>query len=162
MRRAATRWLRAAVAAAIASAVVALGPAALAAPTVTLVPSTVPTSGQLVTVQVAGCPPGLPITIASTAQTHPLATLNADGAGSAVTSVASAPTAGVFTVSVMCGGATASAEFTVVAPPSAGHEGAGTPAVVLLGVAGGLLAGALLLIVALVVVRRRFAARPLT
>src|SRR5256885_994521 len=98
---------------------------ALAAPAVTLVPATVPTSGQLVTVQVTGCPPGGPISVASTADARRALTVSADGAGSATTSVSSGPAPGTFTVSATCGGATASARLTVVARgASSGDQGA--------------------------------------
>jgi hypothetical protein len=164
MRRTAARWLHAAVSAGIVGAllVLALAPAspALAAPAVTLDPTTVPTSGQFITVRVSGCPPGEPITVASSAQTRPLGPLNADGSGSATTSVTSAPTAGVFTVTATCGGATASSTFTVVAPPAGPSGEIATPNVKLLGIGGGVLAGAVLLTVALI--RRRSSARSLT
>jgi hypothetical protein len=145
---------RVGMAVAVAGALLAGAPPVLAAPIVSLDPATVPTSGQLITVQVSGCPPGQSIAVASTAARRTF-TVNADGSGNATTSVASSGTAGTFTVSATCGGETASARFTVVAPPARAEPGAGAigPRVTLIGIGG---AAALVVLAAgVLLVRRR-------
>lgn len=143
---------------ALAGALLAAAPAVLsavlAAPAVTLDPTTAPSSGQLITVHVAGCQPGQPIVIASTADAR-TATLNADASGSATTSVASSATPGTFTVSATCGGATASARFTVVGPPASAKTGPalGRPNVAVMGIGGGV--ALVVLAVGVLLARRR-------
>src|SRR5947209_20307556 len=110
-------WVRTGLAGAGAAGMLlaaAAAPALAAGPSVTLDPPTVTTSGQLITVQVTGCPVGQQITVSSSDAAHDIS-VNADGAGSATTSVASGATPGTFTVSAACGGATSSASYTIVA-----------------------------------------------
>lgn len=130
---------------------------ALAAPAVTVDPTTVTSSGQLITVQVTGCAPGENITIGSTAESRPPVVVNADGNGNATTSVGSGGTAGTFTVSATCGGTTTTATFTVVSrTPSAGDQTVrfGLDLKVV-GAGGGIVAAVLLTTLLLVALRRR-------
>lgn len=148
---------RAAPVVALAAALLAASPAALAAPTVTLDPTTAPSSGQLITVHVAGCKPGQPIAIVSTAAAGRTATVNADGSGNATTSVASSTTPGTFTVSATCGDTTTSARSTVVAPPARAETGLprpGRPNVTVIGI-GSAVALVVLAAAGLLVRRRR-------
>ena len=129
---------------------------ALAAPTVTVDPATVTSSGQLITVQVTGCAPGENIAVASTAENRPAVIVNADGNGNATTSVGTGGTAGTFTVSAACGGTTSTATFTVVSrTPSAGDQTVRFGLDLKVVGAGGGIVAAVLLTTLLVALRRR-------
>lgn len=141
----------------VAGALLAVASPALAAPAVTIDPATVTTSGQLITVRVTGCAPGEAITVTSTAESRPPTTVNADGYGNATTSVGSGGSAGTFSVSAACSGATATGRFTVVArTPSADDAGVRLGVdLKVVGAGGGIVAALLLTAVVLLALRRR-------